>query len=234
MARAVILAGGLGTRLRPYTFVFPKPLMPIGDQPILEVIVRQLSRHGFDHLTLAVNRQANLFRAYFGDGSKWGVTIDYSLEAEPLGTMGPLRLIPNLPENFLVMNGDIMTDLDYAMFFQSHVENARLLTIAVTAREQEIDYGIIHAADGSDFVRGFEEKPRVPYLVSMGIYCMSRLIVDQIPDNIAFGFDQLALSLIDAKRPINIERHKGYWLDIGRPDDYKKALDDWSLGTTTL
>ncbi len=114
--RAVILAGGLGTRLRPYTVVLPKPLMPIGEFPILEVIVRQLARAGFLRITLAVNHQAELVRAFFGDGSKWGVAIDYSLEDQPLGTMGPLKLIGDLPERFLVMNGDILTDLDFRAF----------------------------------------------------------------------------------------------------------------------
>ena len=111
--RAIILAGGKGTRLRPYTVVLPKPLMPIGEFPILEVIIRQLVFHGFTHITLSVNHQYEIIKAFFGDGSKWNVNIDYSLENEPLGTMGPLKLINELPDNFLVMNGDILTDLDY-------------------------------------------------------------------------------------------------------------------------
>src|SRR5207247_1061272 len=119
--RAVILAGGKGTRLRPYTVVLPKPLMPIGDYPILEVVVRQLAGSGFDRITMAVNHQAELIKAFFGDGSKWGISIDYSLEDKPLGTMGPLRLIDDLPNDFLVMNGDILTDLDFAAFFGRHV-----------------------------------------------------------------------------------------------------------------
>ena len=119
--RAVILAGGMGTRLRPYTVVLPKPLMPIGDFPILEVVIRQLVNNGFDHITLAVNHQAALIRAFFGDGSNWNVLIDYSQENEPLGTIGPLRLITDLPENFLVMNGDILTDLDFSNFYDEHV-----------------------------------------------------------------------------------------------------------------
>lgn len=227
MCRAIILAGGQGTRLRPYTTVFPKPLMPIGEQPILEVIVRQLARNGFDHLTLAVSHQADLFRAYFGEGRKWGVAIDYSVESQPLGTMGPLRLISDLPENFLVMNGDILTDLNYAKFFQSHVEGERLLTIGAASREQVIDYGVLQVSADSHLLRGFEEKPKIPYIVSMGIYCLTRGLLDFIPKCVPFGFDELVLSLLSANKPMTIERHDGYWLDIGRPDDYQKALEEW-------
>src|SRR4051812_15131529 len=124
--RAVILAGGKGTRLRPYTVVLPKPLMPIGDYPILEVVIRQLARHGFDRVTMAVNHQAELIKAFFGDGSKWGVRIDYALEDQPLGTMGPLKRIPDLPEHFLVMNGDVLTDLDFGAFYAEHAAADRL------------------------------------------------------------------------------------------------------------
>src|SRR5438132_9740917 len=139
--RAVVLAGGKGTRLRPYTTVLPKPLMPIGEYPILEVVVRQLVQAGFDRITMAVNHQAELIRAFFGDGSKWGISIDYSLEDKPLGTMGPLRLITDLPDHFLVMNGDILTDLDFGAFFDQHVAGNHLFTISSHLRQQVIDYG---------------------------------------------------------------------------------------------
>src|SRR5580700_8428470 len=128
--RAVILAGGRGTRLRPYTVVLPKPLMPIGEYPILEVIIRQLVRHGFTHVTLAVNHQANILKAFFEDGKRWDLDIDYSLEREPRSTIAPLALIPDLPENFLLMNGDVLTDLDLSGFLERHVECGRLFTIA--------------------------------------------------------------------------------------------------------
>src|ERR1700731_5152862 len=124
--RAIILAGGVGTRLRPYTVVLPKPLMPIGDYPILEVIVRQLVHQGFTHITLAVNHQANIIKAFFGDGSRWGVQIDYSLETKPISTIAPLSLISDLPDNFLLMNGDVLTDLDLTGFLQRHVTAGRL------------------------------------------------------------------------------------------------------------
>lgn len=225
MKRAVVLAGGKGTRLRPYTVALPKPLMPIGEYPILEVIIRQLRKDGFGHVTLAVNHQADLFRAFFGDGAKWGIKIDYSLESKPLSTMGPLRLIEDLPENFLVMNGDILTDIHYGKFLEAHEEEGRLFTISAAARDQRIDYGVLRVDGG--FLVGFEEKPIIPFLVSMGIYAVSKRTLDDIPPDQAYGFDDLVLSLLTRKEPVSVAPHQGYWLDIGRPDDYERAIDDW-------
>ena len=227
MSRSVvILAGGRGTRLRPYTVALPKPLMPIGEQAILEIIVRQLAAQKFSHFTLAVNHQAEILRAVFGDGSKWGVHIDYSLETEPLGTMGPLRLVQDLPDDFLVMNGDILTDLDFGAFFEAHTSSNNLLTISASRREQFIDYGVLSVSDSGELT-AFTEKPRIPYLVSMGIYCLNRRVLDHIPEGKAFGFDNLVLGLLAANAPVNVKWHEGYWLDIGRPDDYQQATDDW-------
>ena len=226
MARAVILAGGRGTRLWPYTVSLPKPLVPIVDTPILEIIVRQLARSGFDRLTFAVNYQADILRAYFADGSKWGVEIDYSLETSALGTIAPLRLIPDLPENFLVMNGDILTDMDYGAFYRRHVEDSCLFTISAARREQKIDYGVLHVQELGD-LRGFEEKPSIPYLVSMGVYCVNCSAVAKIPENQPYGFDDLVLQFLATNLPVTVRQHEGYWLDIGRPEDYQKATDDW-------
>ena len=223
---AVVLAGGLGSRLRPYTVVLPKPLMPIGEMPILEVIVKQLARHRFSQVFLAVNHQADLLRAYFGDGRKFGVDITYSLETKPLGTMGPLRLMSSLPENFIVMNGDILCDLNFETVLDRHERERRLFTIAAAKREQLIDYGVLESSDTGRLV-GFSEKPRSTYLVSMGIYCVNRSVLEWIPDDQPFGFDQLMLKLIAAGRDVRIEQHAGYWLDIGRPDDYFRAIDEW-------
>lgn len=223
---AVILAGGKGTRLRPYTIVLPKPLMPIGEFPILEVIVRQLVRHGFTHITMAVNHQAEIIKAFFNDGSKWGVYIDYSLEDKPLGTMGPLRLIKKLPENFLIMNGDILTDLDYSAFFNAHVAANSVFTVSSYLREQLVDYGVL-VTSATGHLQGFNEKPRFSYEVSMGVYMMSRRIVDLIPPDRNYGFDTLMLDLIAAKTPASVAQFHGYWLDIGRPDDYAQAIDEF-------
>lgn len=226
MKRAVILAGGKGTRLRPYTVVLPKPLMPIGEYPILEVIVRQLRKAGFEHITLAVNHQADLFRAFFGNGEKWGLTIDYSLEQMALSTMGPLKLIQDLPEHFLVMNGDILSDVDYGQFLDAHAAEDRLFTISAAKREQKIDYGVLRAS-ADNRLTGFEEKPCFPFMVSMGIYAVSRRVLETIPESQAYGFDTLVLEYLRTEQPVRVEPHDGYWLDIGRPDDYQRAVDEW-------
>lgn len=220
------MAGGKGTRLRPYTVVLPKPLMPIGEYAILEVVIRQLVNHGFDHITIAVNQHAELIKAFFGDGSKWHVLIDYSLEDRPLGTMGPLRLIGNLPAHFLVMNGDILTDLNYADFYLEHTCNDRLFTISSHQREQCIDYGVLET-DNEGKLRGFHEKPTTSYEVSMGVYMVSRDILRYLPDAAPYGFDNLMLDLLKAKKIVHVKKYDGYWLDIGRPDDYLQAIEEF-------
>jgi NDP-mannose synthase len=223
---AVILAGGKGTRLRPYTVVLPKPLMPVGEYPILEVVVRQLASHGFERITMAVNHQAELIRAFFGDGSKWDIRIDYSLEDTPLGTMGPLRLIADLPKHFLVMNGDILTDLSYSDFFQEHEGADRLFTISSHRRALVIDYGVLATQAG--MLTGFLEKPTTHHEVSMGIYMVSRAVLPFIPAKTLYGFDHLMRDLLAAGRSVAVRTFDGYWLDIGRPDDYMQAIDEFA------
>jgi NDP-sugar pyrophosphorylase family protein len=224
--RAVILAGGIGTRLRPYTVVLPKPLMPIGDYPILEVIIRQLARQGFTHLTLAVNHQANILKAFFEDGNKWGVHIDYSLEKKPISTIAPLSLISDLPENFLLMNGDVLTDFDHSAFLARHVACDRLFTIAAARRLQLIDYGVLQI-DSSHRLTGFSEKPQTEYLVSMGVYAVNRRILQFVPPDTKYGFDDLMKDLLGKNEPVAVEPYEGYWLDIGRPDDYMRAVEEF-------
>jgi NDP-sugar pyrophosphorylase family protein len=227
--RAVILAGGRGTRLRPYTVVLPKPLMPIGDHPILEVIVRQLAAKGFAHITMAVNHQANLIRAFFGDGSAWGVRIDYSMESQPLSTIAPLALIPDLPEHFLLMNGDVLTDLDFGAFWEAHVRADQAFTIAAACRTDTTEYGVLHV-DQSNTLTGFEEKPVKKYLVSMGVYMVSRRLLAKVPAGRKYGFDDLMHDLLAEGPPVAVHPYGGYWLDIGRPDDYMRAIDDFENG----
>jgi NDP-sugar pyrophosphorylase family protein len=223
---AVVLAGGQGTRLRPYTLVLPKPLMPIGEFPILEVIIRQLAYYGFTTITLAVNHQASIIKAFFGDGEIWGVKIDYALEDAPLGTMGPLKRMMNLPENFLVMNGDILTDLDFCKFYKNHEKKGNIFTISSYQREHVVDYGVLEP-DEHGFLRAFNEKPKLKYEVSMGVYILNRRVIEMIPVNKAYGFDNLMLDLITAGTPAAVKSFHGYWLDIGRPDDYIKAIEEF-------
>lgn len=231
--RAIILAGGMGTRLRPYTVVLPKPLMPVGDYPILEVIIRQLVHRGFRHVTLTVNHQADIIKAFCGDGTKWGIKIDYSLEESPLGTMGPLSLIPDLPENFLVMNGDILTDLNYGDFFDQHVENKNLFTISSFVRRHTNLYGVLEK-DASGFLCGFKEKPVTEFEVSMGVYMLSKKVLEHIPQGKPYGFDQLMLELIRLDKKVAVKPFSGYWLDIGRPDDYIQAIEEFDSMKNTF
>ena len=223
--RAVVLAGGKGSRLRPYTVVLPKPLMPIGEYPILEVILRQLASQGFDRVTLAVNYQAEIVRAFCGDGSRWGISIDYSLETVPLSTIAPLCLIRDLPENFLLMNGDVLTDLSMQKLYEEHVSQKRQFTIAASERTNIVDYGVLHARENQ--LVGFEEKPKFQYLVSMGVYILNRSVLERVPAGQKYGFDDLMLDMLAHNESVHVERHSGYWLDIGRVDDYMRAVDEF-------
>jgi NDP-sugar pyrophosphorylase family protein len=225
--RAIILAGGKGTRLLPYTTTIPKPLVPVGHMAVMEIVVRQLRRCGFNHITVAVNHQAQLIRAYFEDGRKWDITIDYSMEDKPLSTMGPLGLVKDLPEHFLVMNGDILTDLDYEGFYQSHVDSGAIGTIATYKREVKIDFGVLGFDEAKNLISQFIEKPVERFCVSMGVYAFSRAIMRFIPEGIPFGFDDLMLKLIAEKQDIRAHPFSGYWLDIGRPEDYDRANNEF-------
>ena len=224
--RAIILAGGKGTRLRPYTIVLPKPLMPLGDYPILEIIVRQLANAGFYHITMTVNHQADLIKTFFGTGEKWNIKIDYSLEDQPLSTMGPLSLINDLPEHFLVMNGDILTDLDFENFYKFHTAGDQLFTISSFIREHVNLYGVLETDEKNQLI-DFKEKPVTRFEVSMGIYMLSKAVMEFIPYNKAYGFDHLMLDLIAANKNARVKPFNGYWLDIGRPDDYMIAIDEF-------
>ena len=222
--RAIILSGGKGTRLKPYTIVLPKPLVPIGELPILEIVLRQLKQQGFTHITMAVNHMADLIMAFFGDGSKWGVQIDYSIEDKPLSTMGPLKLIKDLPEDFLVMNGDILTDLKYGHFFDSHIRNNNFFTISSYTRNHKSEYGVLETNDRQKLT-AFKEKPETTFEVSMGIYALNKRVLDYIPDDTFFGFDHLMYSLIGNQKEVCVANHSGIWLDIGRPSDFQDAID---------
>lgn len=219
----VIMAGGKGVRLRPYTTALPKPLVPIGDSyAILEIVLHQLSRRGFTHATLAINHLGSLIRAFVGDGSKWGLHVDYAEETTPLSTVGPLfGLRDRLPEHFLVMNGDILTDLDYADLLDTHAGSGAPVTVATFQRSVKVDFGVLSVDDGS--VVEFTEKPTLHYRVSMGVYGITNTTLKPYPEGMPFGFDQLMLDLLDRGEPPASYDFDGYWLDIGRPEDYDEA-----------
>ncbi len=230
--RAVILAGGKGSRLGPYTTVLPKPLLPIGDRAILDVVVRQLSEAGFGRITLAVGYLADLVRAVMADGSDWDVAIDYHEEREPRGTVGPLATIEGLDEPFLMMNGDVLTSLDYGELLRIHREAGNLLTIAGHERTVRSEYGVLHVGDSSDGdpiapVVGFEEKPEVPYMVSMGVYVMDPRVVEYVPAGRRFDLPDLVADLLAAGEQVASYPFEGSWLDIGRHSDYEQAIDEY-------
>lgn len=226
--RAIILAGGKGTRLKPYTTLIPKPLVPVGDEmSILEVVIRQLSRAGFRHITITVNHLAELMMAFFGDGRKWGVKIDYSAEDRPLGTIGPLTLIKDLPENFLVMNGDILCDLGYRDFFKWHVRRGNKVSVTTFSRTSKIDFGVLKY-DKAGRITEFREKPELTFDVSMGIYCLNRSVVRALPKGRPYGFDRLMLDGIKAGAGYSARPFKGFWLDIGRPEDYDYCNENFA------
>lgn len=224
--RAIILAGGKGTRLAPYTTVLPKPLMPIGEMPILEIVIRQLEKHGFNDLTLAVGYLAELLMAYCGDGSKFNVKLGYSREEQPLGTAGPIALVPDLNETFLVMNGDLLTSIDYSAMLKYHHERGALATIACHQRDVTIDLGVIEIGP-DNWVANYIEKPTYHYAVSMGIYIFEPAVLQYIPPNQHFDLPELVMRLMKEGLPVNVYNFDGYWLDIGRHDDYEKAITEF-------
>lgn len=221
--QAVILAGGKGTRLKLYTAVFPKPLVPVVDMPILEIIIRQLAYYGFTDIVLAVGHLKELIMAYCGDGSKWNVRITYSFENEPLGTAGPIKNIANLEENFLVMNGDLLCDLDYRGLFDFHKQNNADVTITQFKKKVKTDLGVLITKNKA--IVEYIEKPEYLFNVSMGIYIFKKKVLQFIPEQKRFDLPQLIMDLLLAEQKIVPFSFKGIWLDIGRPEDYEVAVN---------
>ena len=225
--KAVILAGGKGARLKPYTTVIPKPLVPIGEKAIIEILINRLKNTGVNEIFICVNHLAEIIKAFLGDGKKFGLKINYSFEDKPLSTIAPLKLIKNLPDNFLVMNGDLLTDLDFKKLYQNHIESKALLTVSTFKRKVKIDFGVIEIDSKENKAKKFLEKPEYNYDVAMGVNVINKKLLKSIPADTPFGFDDLMNMLLEKKEKINIFRYKGYWLDIGRPDDYEKANVDF-------
>ena len=224
--RAVIQAGGKGTRLRPYTLVLPKPMMPVGDQPVIEILLKWLRRSSIENVHITTGHLAHLIQIYCGDGNQWGMDIQYCEEPEPLGTVGALHLIKDdLTEAFMMLNGDLITDLDLAEFKRCHKESGCKLSIATTTKNIDVDLGVLETVDNK--VTEFKEKPKLAFEVSMGLYIMEPEILDYIPQGVPFGFDNLMYALLDKGIPVNTYRHAGTWMDIGRVDDFVEAQEKW-------
>src|SRR5512142_1051510 len=224
--KAVVLAGGKGSRLAPYTRILPKPLMPIGDMPILEVMLLQMKAAGIEQVILTVGHLSELLRAFFKDGSQYGMEICYSYEQCPLGTAGPLALVQGLTDTFLVTNGDVLTTLNLRELIAFHKANKAIATIAAHHRQSKIDLGVIQK-DGDCQITGYIEKPTYEFLVSMGIYVFEPAVLPYIPYNQRLDFPDLVKTLIAAGEKVAAYEFNGYWEDLGRPDDYERASQDF-------
>lgn len=225
--RAVILAGGKGTRLAPYTIVYPKPLVPVGTMPILEIVVRQLHYFGVRDITMAVGHLAELIMAYFGDGSRFGVNISYSREDQPLGTAGPLALVEDLDSAFLVMNGDLLTTLNFESLLEFHRKSGAVVTVAAYERHDRIDLGVLDINDDGQ-VTDYREKPIYSHRVSMGVYVFEPVVLEFLEKGTPIDLPGLILRLLSYDKKICAFPFEGFWLDIGRPDDYARAIELFS------
>jgi NDP-sugar pyrophosphorylase family protein len=227
--KAVILAGGKGTRLKPYSTFVPKPLMPIGDMPIIEVVLKQLKRAGVERITMAVGHMAQLIQAFVGDGGRFGLEITYSFETEPMGTAGPLSLMReelSREECFIVMNGDVLTTLDYGRALAFHKAHGGAATICVNARQVPVDFGVI-VSDAAGQLSEYREKPVLSYDVSMGVNIFSGRALASLPEGTFFNIPDLMLKLRAEKQKVMCYREDCYWLDIGRVEDYALACEEF-------
>jgi NDP-mannose synthase len=221
--QAIVLAGGKGTRLRPYTTVLPKPLVPVGERPISEIVVRQLVAAGFDRIVFAVSHLAELIQAFFGDGAKWGAKIRYSIEDPPLGTAGPIGMIDDLDDTFLVMNGDVLTNLDYAALMAEHQKRGAIATLTTFRKDVPVTLGVIEAAADGRLVQ-YVEKPTLQYQASMGIYVLDRRVKEHLPRGQRMDLPGLMQALVEGGEHVHCHAFAGEWFDIGRPEDYEEAL----------
>ena len=224
--RVIILAGGKGTRLKPYTTVFPKPLMPIGEMPILEVVLRQLKSFGFRKITISVNHLADLIQTFFRDGQTLGLDISYCIEDKPLGTAGSISLVEDITNVFMVMNGDLLTTIDYAAMVQNHIRSKASATIGVFPREVKIDFGVLELDETGQLLE-YKEKPSLEYIVSMGVNVFNKSVLEFVPKGQYLDIPALMMNLKRAGKKVSTYRSDCQWLDIGRPDDYEKAVAEF-------
>jgi NDP-sugar pyrophosphorylase family protein len=225
--KVVVQCGGKGTRLRPYTMVLPKPLMPVNSMPVLELLLKWLRRNDVRDIYITTGYLGHLIRSFCGDGRQWSMNIRYTTEKQPLGTIGPLSMLRDeLDSTFMVINGDVLTDLSIGAFAACHHRNGGLVTIATSVRETPLEFGVIGASEGR--VNTFQEKPSLSNLISMGIYCMEPEVLEYVPEGVPFGFDDLMHCLLGRQKHVHTYRHEGLWLDIGRVDDFQSAQSlDW-------
>lgn len=220
--KAVIQCGGKGTRLRPYTMVLPKPLMPIQSKPVLELLIKWLRRNDVREVYITTGYLSHIIKSFCGEGQQWDMKITYTEESEPLGTIGPIAMLrEQLDSTFMVINGDVLTDLSIGAFAACHANSGAMVTVATAQRETTMDFGLIESVDGR--VTSFREKPSFVNQMSMGIYCMEPSVMKHIPRGVPFGFDDLAYCLLGLGERLQTYQHNGLWLDIGRVEDFQKA-----------
>lgn len=224
--QAVILAGGKGTRLRPYTITLPKPLVPVGDLPILEIVIRQLKHYKINEIIVSIGHSAELIEAYFKGGKKWGVKIRYVREGRALGTAGAIKNISHLDDNFIVMNGDVLTDINYNKLFNFHLKHKGVATLSVIKRDVLIDFGVIKIG-GNFELSDYIEKPRHFNYVSMGIYALNKSCRNYISSGECIDIPDLVLRMKSKGKKIFCYEPACYWLDIGRIEDFQAAQDQF-------
>jgi NDP-sugar pyrophosphorylase family protein len=225
--QAILMAGGKGSRLRPFTAILPKPLVPIGEISILEMVLRQLQYYGFRKIIITVGHKAELIMAVVGDGGRFGLDISYHYEEKPLGTMGALAYLDGLEDNFLVMNGDICTNMDFSKFYNDHIRGGAKATIGTYARCEKMELGVLTVDETGQKIVGFKEKPTYDFLVSMGVNALNKSIVELIPKGELFGFDDLMNKMLEKKIDVRSYQFDGLWHDIGMPEDYERMLQDF-------
>jgi len=223
--QSIILAGGRGSRLDPYTRILPKPLFPIGDKPIAEILVRQLQLAGFHEIIMCLGYLSDFIKLYFQDGSYFGLPIRYSVETEPLGTAGPLRRVNDLEENFLVVNGDELTTLDFRALFEHHLAMQADMTVAVQQKSVSSSFGVLEIQEGQ--VTAYSEKPTINYWASMGIYVINKRILPLIPENERFDMPDLVKRLLREQAHVASYESQDLWFDIGTMADLEKAKNEF-------
>lgn len=224
--QTILLAGGLGTRLRPYTAIFPKPLMPLGEMPVMEILLRRLELFGFTDVTICTGHLAELIMAFFGTGGRFGMQIRYVREDKPLGTAGPIKLVQGLSDPFMVMNGDLLTTLDFSNLLAAHSKNGADATIAIYNRKVQIDFGVVEVADDG-YLDGYSEKPAFRFDVSMGVYVFSRSVLEIITTDGHMDIPDLMKRIQREGGRVACHRSDCYWLDIGRAEDYTRAQEEF-------
>jgi len=224
----VIQAGGKGKRLRPHTYVLPKPLMPLGDSTLLETNIKWLCRNGITNQIITLGYLGHLIQAIVGEGNQYGAQVDYYLEKEPLGTAGSLvHLVDEVEENFILMNGDLVVNLDLEEFEQTHIDNNYDITIGAYTSSQKIDYGVLDLNE-EDLLKSFDEKPELTTLVAMGVYFMKKEVIASIPSGAPYGMDNLINKIIKEGGRVGIFHHEGIWLDIGRLQELSNIQEEYS------